>query len=133
MTLKYLIQKEFIQIRRNAFLPRLIVAFPIIIMCVMPWVMNMEVKNVKVIVVDNDRSTLSQQLVHGIEASNYFIFQGQQPTYRAALQQVEHSRADVVMVIPQDYGRDMTVSRFVEELPGFSGAGRTPKKTRKKG
>ena len=26
MTLKYLIQKEFTQIRRNAFLPRLIVA-----------------------------------------------------------------------------------------------------------
>ena len=33
MTLKYLIQKEFLQIRRNAFLPRLIVMFPIVIMC----------------------------------------------------------------------------------------------------
>ena len=57
MTLKYLIQKEFTQIRRNAFLPKLIVVFPIMIMCVMPWVMNMEVKNIKVTVVDNDRST----------------------------------------------------------------------------
>ena len=46
--LKYLLQKEFIQIRRNAFLPKLIVVFPIMIMCVMPWVMNMEVKNIKV-------------------------------------------------------------------------------------
>ena len=109
MTLKYLIQKEFTQIRRNAFLPKLIVVFPIMIMCVMPWVMNMEVKNIKVTVVDNDHSTLSQQLVHSIEASNYFIFKGQQPTYRAALQEIEQSRADVVMVIPQDYSRDMTL------------------------
>ena len=108
MTLKYLIQKEFIQIRRNAFLPRLIVAFPIVIMCVMPWVMNMEVKNVKVVVVDNDRSTLSQQLVHSIEASNYFIFEGQQPTYSDALDAVEKSQADVMVVIPQDYSRDLT-------------------------
>ncbi len=108
MTLKYLIQKEFIQIRRNAFLPRLIVAFPIVIMCVMPWVMNMEVKNVKVVVVDNDRSTLSQQLVHSIEASNYFIFEGQQPTYSDALDVVEKSQADVMVVIPQDYSRDLT-------------------------
>ena len=108
MTLKYLIQKEFIQIRRNAFLPRLIVAFPIVIMCVMPWVMNMEVKNVKVVVVDNDRSTLSQQLVHSIEASNYFIFEGQQPTYSDALAAVEKSQADVMVVIPQDYSRDLT-------------------------
>ena len=116
MTLKYLIQKEFTQIRRNAFLPKLIVVFPIMIMCVMPWVMNMEVKNIKVTVVDNDRSTLSQQLVHSIEASNYFIFKGQQPTYKAALQEVEHSRADVVMVIPQDYSRDMTLGNQPQVL-----------------
>ena len=60
MTLKYLIQKEFLQIRRNAFLPKLIIMFPIVIMCVMPWVMQMEVKNIVVDVVDNDRSTRSQ-------------------------------------------------------------------------
>ena len=116
MTLKYLIQKEFTQIRRNAFLPKLIVVFPIMIMCVMPWVMNMEVKNIKITVVDNDRSTLSQQLVHSIEASNYFIFKGQQPTYRAALQEVEKSRADVVVVIPQDYSRDMTLGKQPQVL-----------------
>ena len=108
MTLKYLIQKEFLQIRRNAFLPRLIVIFPIMIMCVMPWVMNMEIKNVVVDVVDNDRSTLSQQLVHSIEASNYFIFNGQRPTYQAALHDIETSKADVVLVIPQNYSRDLT-------------------------
>ena len=42
--IKFLIQKEFLQIRRNTFLPRLIFVFPIMIMCVMPWVMNQEVK-----------------------------------------------------------------------------------------
>ena len=114
--MKYLIQKEFIQIRRNAFLPRLIVAFPVIIMCVMPWVMNMEVKNIKVAVVDNDRSTLSQQLVHAIEASNYFIFEGLQPSYDAAIAHVEKSRADVVLVIPQDYSRDKTNGRQPQVL-----------------
>ena len=116
MTLKYLIQKEFTQIRRNAFLPKLIVVFPIMIMCVMPWVMNMEVKNIKVTVVDNDRSNLTQQLVHSIEASNYFIFKGQQPTYRDALQEIEKSRADVVMVIPQDYSRDVTLGNQPQVL-----------------
>ena len=116
MTLKYLIKKEFTQIRRNAFLPKLIVVFPIMIMCVMPWVMNQEVKNIKVTVVDNDRSTLSQQMVHSIEASNYFIFKGQQPTYRAALQEIEQSRADIVMVIPQDYSRDMTLGHQPQVL-----------------
>ena len=104
MTLRYLIQKEFLQIRRNSFMPKIIFIFPIVIMCVMPWVMNQEVKNIVVEVVDNDRSTLSQQLVHRIEASNYFIFNGQQPSYQAALKDIEKSRADIVVVIPKDYG-----------------------------
>ncbi len=116
MTLKYLIQKEVTQIRRNAFLPRLIVVFPIMIMCVMPWVMNQEVKNIKVAVVDNDRSTMSQQLVHSIEASNYFIFKGQQPTYQAALREIEKSHVDIAMVIPQDYSRDVTLGHQPQVL-----------------
>src|SRR5574344_2012731 len=107
MTLKYLIRKEFLQIRRNAFLPKLIIVFPIVIMCVMPWVLNMEVKNIVVDVVDNDRSTVSQQLVHRIEASRYFIFNGQKATYGEALADVERSKADVVVVVPPGYERDL--------------------------
>ena len=116
MALKYLIQKEFLQIRRNAFLPKLIVVFPIMIMCVMPWVMQMEVKNIRVDIVDNDRSTASQQLVHDIEASNYFIFNGQKPTYRNALSEVEKGRADVVLVIPQHYSSDITRGKLPQVL-----------------
>lgn len=116
MTLKYLLRKEFTQIRRNSFLPRLIIIYPIVIMCVMPWIMNMEVKNIAVDVVDNDRSTQSQQLVHEIEANKYFVFHGQQPTYAAALKNIEHSEADIAVVIPQNYSRDLTLGRIPQVL-----------------
>ena len=116
MTLKYLIQKEFLQIRRNTFLPKLIIMFPIIIMCVMPWVMQMEVKNIRVDVVDNDRSTRSQQIVHNIEASDYFIFCGQKTTYSAALAEIEHGKTDVVLVIPQDFDKDITLGHSPQVL-----------------
>lgn len=108
MMIMHLIHKEFLQIRRNGFLPRLIIMFPIMIMCIMPWVMNQEVKNIRVDVVDNDRSTRSRQLVHSIEASNYFIFCGQKPTYQAALNDIETSKADIILVIPQHYSRNLT-------------------------
>ena len=107
MTLKYLIQKEFTQIRRNAFLPRLIIVFPIMVMCVLPWVMNMEVKNVVVDIVDLDHSTLSQRLMHDIEHNNYFVFHGQKASYAEALNDIEHTKADVVVVIPKDYSKDL--------------------------
>ena len=99
MTLKYLIQKEFLQIRRNAFLPKLIIMFPIVIMCVMPWVMQMEVKNIVVDVVDIDHTVESQRLVQQIAASNYFIFGGQKATYAEAIKDIEKGRADVILEI----------------------------------
>ena len=104
--LKYLIQKEFLSIRRNPFLPKLVLIFPVMIMCVMPWVMNMEIKNIVVDVVDNDRSTVSGQLVHRIEASDYFIFNGQKSSYEEALADVERGDADVIVEIPKDYERN---------------------------
>ena len=107
MVLKYLLQKEWLQIRRNSFLPRLILTYPIMLMCVMPWVMNMEVKNIAVTVVDNDHSARSQQLVHTIAANRYFRFMGEAPSYDAALRNVEQSHVDGVVVIPQGFAKDL--------------------------
>ena len=95
--IKYLLQKEFLQIRRNSFMPKIIFIFPIMVMCVMPWVMNQEVKNIRVDVVDMDLTTQSQQLVHQIEASNYFIFNGQKSTYQEAMKDIETSKADIIL------------------------------------
>ena len=105
MPLSYLIQKEFLQIRRNSFLPKLIVVFPIVIMCVMPWVMNMEVKNVRVDVVDLDRSTDSHRLTNRIASGKYFVLNGCPASYGEALHDVEQWKADVIVEIPRHYHR----------------------------
>ena len=118
--IKYLIQKEFLQIRRNAFLPRLIILFPVVIMCVMPWVMSMEVKNIRVSVVDHDRTTQSQRLVHQVEASRYFIFCGQEPSYQAALAQVEHGTSDVILEIKD--GQYLIAANAVNGTKGGMGS-----------
>ena len=120
MTLKYLIQKEFLQIRRNAFLPRLIVMFPIVIMCVMPWVMQMEVKNIVVDVVDIDHTVESQRLVQQIAASNYFIFGGQKATYAEAVKDIEKGRADVILEIRD--GKYLIAANAVNGTKGAMGS-----------
>ena len=120
MTLKYLIQKEFLQIRRNAFLPRLIVMFPIVIMCVMPWVMQMEVKNIVVDVVDIDHTVESQRLVQQIAASNYFIFGGQKATYAEAIKDIEMGRADVILEIRD--GKYLIAANAVNGTKGSMGS-----------
>ena len=118
--IKYLIQKEFLQIRRNAFLPRLIVMFPIVIMCVMPWVMQMEVKNIVVDVVDIDHTVESQRLVQQIAASNYFIFGGQKSTYAEAMKDIEKGRADVILEIRD--GKYLIAANAVNGTKGSMGS-----------
>ncbi|SHL02762.1 ABC transporter permease [Xylanibacter ruminicola] len=120
MTLKYLIQKEFLQIRRNAFLPKLIIMFPIVIMCVMPWVMQMEVKNIVVDVVDIDHTVESQRLVQQIAASNYFIFGGQKATYAEAIKDIEKGRADVILEIRD--GKYLIAANAVNGTKGSMGS-----------
>ena len=105
--MRYLLEKEFLQIKRNKFLPRMIIMFPIMVMCVMPWVMNMEVKNIVVEVVDHDRSVASRQLVQRIEQSRYFVFGGQKESYDKALDDVEASKADMIVEIPAHFSRDL--------------------------
>ena len=120
MTLKYLIQKEFLQIRRNSFMPKIIFIFPIMVMCVMPWVMNQEVKNIRVDVVDLDRTTSSQQLVHQMEASNYFIFNGQKATYQEAMKDIETSKADIILEIRD--GKYLIAANAVNGTKGSIGS-----------
>jgi ABC-2 type transport system permease protein len=118
--IKYLLQKEFLQIRRNSFMPKIIFIFPIMVMCVMPWVMNQEVKNIRVDVVDIDHTTQSQQLVHQIEASNYFIFHGQKATYQEAMKDIETSKADIILEIRD--GKYLIAANAVNGTKGSIGS-----------
>ena len=118
--IKYLLQKEFLQIRRNSFMPRIIFIFPIMVMCVMPWVMNQEVKNIRVDVVDMDHTTQSQQLMHQIEASNYFIFNGQKASYQEAMKDVETSLADIILEIRD--GKYLIAANAVNGTKGAIGS-----------
>ena len=70
--IKFLIEKEFKQLLRNSFLPKLILVFPCMIMLLMPWAVNLEIKNIQLNIVDNDHSAISQRLVNKIAASTYF-------------------------------------------------------------
>ena len=118
--IRYLIQKEFLQIRRNAFLPRLIIIFPIVIMCVMPWVMQMEVKNIVVDVVDTDHTVESARLVQQVAVSNYFIFGGQKATYSDAMKDIETGKADIILEIRD--GKYLIAANAVNGTKGSIGS-----------
>ena len=104
--IKFLIEKEFKQLLRNSFLPKLILIFPCMIMLLMPWAVNMEIKNIRLNIVDNDHSAVSQRLVNKIAASTYFHLTEVPASYEEGLRNIELGTADIVMEIPRHLERD---------------------------
>ena len=100
--MKVLLRKEMIQFRRNKFLPRLMFAFPIIVMLVMPWVMQMDVKNIRITVVDPTNSDFARDVREHISASPYFIYSDYND-HNAAIEAMDADKLDVIMTIPKGY------------------------------
>lgn len=105
--LKFLIEKEFKLIRRNSFLPKMIVIMPIVMMCILPFAANMEVKDIHLAVVDNDRSTLSAELSRKITSSVYFIASDYTSSYDQAFGNMESGLIDIIVEIPPHFARDL--------------------------
>jgi len=114
--LKYLLQKEFLQIKRNKFIPRLIVMFPVMMICVAPLIADLEVRNITVIAIDNDHSSTSLALIREIEASRYFQFVGMVDSYATALKEIEKCNADVVVEIPRGFSKELVLGNSPEVL-----------------
>ncbi|XVJ66095.1 MAG: ABC transporter permease [Lacibacter sp.] len=106
-TLKFLLQKEFRQIFRDPSIIRLIFIMPIIQLMILPWAADYEIKNIKLAVVDLDRSMYAQQLISKITASNYFQLSHYSHSYEQALEEVEHDRADLILQIPPSFEKEL--------------------------
>ena len=106
MMLKYLLEKEFKQFFRNSFLPKLVVMFPVMVMLVVPWITTMDIKDIRVVVVDRDHSTASKQLIRDIDASMYFLLEEVTGHYDEALRKIEYGTADAIVEIPFGFEKD---------------------------
>lgn len=105
--LKYLIEKELKQLRRNSFIPRLIIIMPVIMMLVTPWAANLEIKGLKLSVVDHDHTTVSERLVQKATSSGYFKLTEVSETNEKALQSIESGKADMILEIQPDFEKNL--------------------------
>ncbi len=104
--IKYLLVKELKQFVRDPFMPRLALIFPVMLMLVMPWIATMDIKNVNLSIIDNDRSPMSERLIKKVEASDYFILKNMPSSYPSAMALIEDGHTDIIMQIPEGMERD---------------------------
>ncbi|MCF0165683.1 MAG: ABC transporter permease [Bacteroidales bacterium] len=107
MTLRFLIEKEFKQLLRDPFLPKLIVMLPIVVMMVFPWATTMEIKNVNVSVLDRDMSDISRRFVDKVASTSYFNVTDVSLGHSEAMQSVELGQTDMIIEIPKGFEREL--------------------------
>lgn len=105
--IKFLIEKEFKQIRRNTFLPRLILIMPIAMMLILPWAADMEVKDVNLCVVDNDHSSYSGRLIQKVTSSGYFRLTNIASSNEEALRSIERGESDIILDIQPGFEKNL--------------------------
>lgn len=112
--LKILLWKESRLMMRNPFIPRIIVFLPFMAMLILPLVANLDIKNVSVAIVDNDRSILSRRIASDMSASEYISVKNTMFLYSEALELVETGTTDAVVTIPLHYSKDLAAGKMPE-------------------
>lgn len=113
-----LLGKEIKLMKRNPIIPKMILVMPVMVMLVLPLVATLDVKNVNVAVVDNDRSQLSRRIMADMDATEELAISDVFGTHEEAMKAVENDKADVILTIPPDWSRDM--SRLYVESNGVN-------------
>jgi len=101
-----LVRKEFLQLRRDPITLRLIVAVPILQTLIFGYAINYDVKHLRTVVLDEDRSYDSRELVAKMTASEYFDVVASVDSEAALRREIDSGDASVGLVIDHDYGKD---------------------------
>jgi ABC-2 type transport system permease protein len=105
------IVKEFLQLRQDKkLLPALFVG-PLVQLLALGYAANLDVTDIPMLVVDQDRSHASRQLVERFTGSGYFRLVGAEDTVDAVEPWLVRNRAQVALVIAAGFGDDAAGGR----------------------
>ena len=106
-TIFYVIQKEFIQVKRNKTMLRMILMIPILQMLVLVFAATYDIKNINIFLVDNDLSSTSRKLAAKMDASPFFTIVNTSFNSGEGERELLRNKANMVLVIPHEFERDL--------------------------
>jgi ABC-2 type transport system permease protein len=106
-TVLYILQKEFIQIFRNRFMLPIIFVVPIVQLLVLVFAATLEMKNIEMVVVDKDLSSISRRMVGAFEASPFFEIRDFTFSIEEGENRLRANDADIVLHIPAGFEQSL--------------------------
>ena len=104
---RYLLRKEFLEIRQNPRQLGVLIVAPILQLTLLGYAATIDVRNVPIVVADADRSSKSRELIARFDASPYFTVIDIVTTANEVGQHLERGSAAIAVVIPAGHGRNL--------------------------
>ena len=109
--LKAMLYKEFIQLRRDITMLRLLVMLPIVQIIIFGLAIDTDVKHIPTVVFDQCRQEESRELLDAFTATNYYDIKYTASNLAEVNDKINSGQAVVGIVFPPDMVRDITASR----------------------
>jgi ABC-2 type transport system permease protein len=100
-----IVQKEFLQLRRDRITFAMIVMIPIIQLGLFGFAINSDPKHLTTALLMNDHSEFTRTVVQGMKASDYFDVIGEMPDEQTARNALARGQVQFVLNIPTDFSR----------------------------
>ncbi len=112
--LKALVKKEFIHILRDPRSLAMAFLMPLILLILFGYAITMDIKTLNLAVYDQDKSAASRNYVEGFPASSYFTVVASVDSYAAARELIDRGAAQLALVIPRHFARDLEQGRTAQ-------------------
>lgn len=101
------INKEFIQMRRDKATFAMMVGIPMIQLILFGYAINMNPRHLPTAIVGNDHSTISRRILTSMENSSYFQFVSPQSTEQEARYLLKTGQVQFVVNFPPNFSHDL--------------------------
>lgn len=124
--LRFLLEKEFLQIFRNRMMLPILFVMPIIQLLILANAATFELREIPVYLVDRDHSSLSRQITQSFTGSDFFSVRGYSTHVDDGLEALHLGKAKMVIVMPAGMEADIvrdnaaSVQLLLDAVDGFS-------------
>ena len=115
-TVIFILQKEFRQVFRDKLMLPIIFIVPVVQLLILSYTATFEIKNTPIVIVDQDHSQRSRELVFHFESSSFFKIVSRQQNYQLASEWLKNGDADQVIVIGADFEKAIEANQSAKIL-----------------
>ncbi len=116
------IVKEFLQFKRDPKMFGIILVAPVLQLIFLGYAANLDIDRIKIVVLDNDKTSTSREFVERFTASNYFRIVEYAENYNNITHSLDNGKAITALVIPNDFEKKINRNETVKVQAIFDGS-----------